>query len=199
MNIQQYPEGFFYVPDAIDFKTVMAFLQWFRTDSVQDMLFHVPLPGESGLPKTRKVIHFGYKYDYLRATTSEPAPEMPGIIRQLRALVYRKFPALPSKYQFNQCVVNRYLPGQCIDAHFDHPDYGEYIACFSVGAETDVVFTRPGFTPYAQRVAPGSLFVMSGDSRHHWRHATHPCNELRISVSFRCLKERLNNKEFFRP
>lgn len=75
---------------------------------------------------------------------------------------------LPEDY-FNQCIINRYLPGQGISAHVDANAYGHTIACFTFGSGAVMWFTRPG-QHYDQYVEPDSLYIMQNEARYGWKH-----------------------------
>ncbi|KKM74057.1 hypothetical protein LCGC14_1404150, partial [marine sediment metagenome] len=77
----------------------------------------------------------------------------------------------PDGYWFDQCIINRYEPGQGIGAHRDRPDYGEFVACFTLGSGAEIEFSEchgPG--SYKLYTEPRSLYIMSGASRHEYTH-----------------------------
>lgn len=117
---------------------------------------------------SRKVIQYGWQYDYKSGNTRRPAPEIPSVITKLIPLIYSTG-VVPRDYVLNQCIINKYLPGQGISAHIDHKDYGEFICCFTIGHGTIMEFTK-GSQRYPTWVGLSSLYIMSGPARWEWRH-----------------------------
>jgi alkylated DNA repair dioxygenase AlkB len=70
-------------------------------------------------------------------------------------------------------VVNEYLPGQGISAHFDHPAFGPTVVAVSLGAATSLELENPR-PPRPCKVTldvqPRSLWVLAGEARSHWQH-----------------------------
>ena len=74
-----------------------------------------------------------------------------------------------NKYNFNQCLINNYEPGQGISKHIDLITFGGVIGCFTFGSGSVMTFRRNNevFNIY---VRPNSLYIMSGESRYIWTH-----------------------------
>src|SRR5690606_9977836 len=99
----------------------------------------------------------------------------------------------------NQCIVNRYLPGQGISAHIDKETFGPVIACFTLGSGTDITFSRTldgNKVTIDKHVEPCSLYIMTGESRYNWKHEIKSRlydndvkRNTRISVTFRTVSE----------
>jgi alkylated DNA repair dioxygenase AlkB len=70
-------------------------------------------------------------------------------------------------------VINEYLPGQGISAHFDHPAFGPTVVAVSLGAATSLELENPS-APQLSKVTldvqPRSLWVLGGQARSHWQH-----------------------------
>jgi alkylated DNA repair dioxygenase AlkB len=87
----------------------------------------------------------------------------------------------------DQCLINFYPPGKGIGAHTDHPKhFGSVIFCATFGASRTMRFTKDEET-YDIRTEPGSLYVMSGEARHEWKHEMLPTTEECYSVTARYL------------
>lgn len=113
----------------------------------------------------RQVAHFGYKYDYYNNRVDIPTDEFPATIRSLADILYEF-----TDIRFNQCIINRYLPGEGISAHIDDTKYGPTIAAFTIGYRK-MRFISPSGDIYEQWTEPESLYIMSGESRSTWKHA----------------------------
>lgn len=115
-------------------------------------------------PKSRQVLHYGYSYNYRAKNIHEKAPDMPEIILKLREKIREL-----DHTEFNQCIVNRYLPGQGISKHTDHYKYGPVICCFTIGSGGTMTFSLEDKKEdvYTEK---GSLYIMQGDAREKWKH-----------------------------
>ena len=111
--------------------------------------------------KSRRVQHYGYRYDYKRRTASEPTVAIPVEWTDLGH----------DEAKWNQVIVNEYLPGQGISAHVDVLAYGEVIQCYTLGSGAMMRFTHTGTGEKRDLyVAPRSLYIMSGEARYQWKH-----------------------------
>lgn len=137
----------------------------------------------------RRVQHYGYKYDYKARTVTRdsylgPLPDW------LRTIT-EKLPFKP-----DQAIVNEYLPGQGISAHIDcQPCFGNTIASLSLRSAVTMQFAKDDQKEELY-LAPRSLIILSGESRHKWTHAIPArksdtvngvkiLRERRVSVTFR--------------
>ena len=155
------PEGLFYFPNAIpeDLATdITEYLQYLEEENLD---WYAVGTGKN----SRKVIQYGFHYDYNSGNVRQPAPAIPPIIMQLVQIAQDNFPGFTT----DQCIINRYLPGQGISAHIDHKDYDDVICCFTLGSGCEMLFTR-GSSRYSQWVDSRSMYIMSGPARSQWRH-----------------------------
>lgn len=127
------------------------------------------LKWEPVLNAKRKVAQFGYTYPYDRRATltkTYPIPDsILAIVSRLGTTV-----ELLKDWVPDQLIINRYEPGEGISKHIDHTRFfGDRIVCFSLGAQTDMVFRRDA-QKFMQPVTDGSVYIMSGESRYKWTH-----------------------------
>ncbi len=127
---------------------------------------------------SRRVLHFGYKYDYTSRRLDEsarigPLPEwLARLSNKVRAAASEEVKQLLVHHRpFEQAIINEYLPGQGIAPHIDRYCFGPVVATVSLGSAVNMDF-RCGSTgdEYVQRVAPRSLVLLYGDARCKWRH-----------------------------
>ena len=146
---------------------------------------------------SRRVQHYGYRYDYRGASRPVPATPFP---RWAEVMADRLRPhfggALPV-----QCIVNEYRPGQGIGMHADHREFGGVVASLSLGADWPMRFRPRASRPYAAGAMPGdevavlprrSVLVLSGDARHRWMHGIDRSDSARetatrVSATFRTI------------
>jgi alkylated DNA repair dioxygenase AlkB len=130
--------GLYYFDNIIDDDSLVELLEFLR--DTEDWF---PL---SRHPNSRKVIHYGRKYNYVgRNANGGDAPPFPLIITHLKnTLEVTLEEHLPRREivegdhhdevgDFVQCIINKYEPRQGISAHIDAPDYGPIIGCFTIG------------------------------------------------------------------
>ena len=146
---------------------------------------------------SRRVQHYGYRYDYRGSDRPAPAAPFPRWASAMAARLRAHFGgALPA-----QCIVNEYRPGQGIGMHADHRDFGPVVASLSLGASWPMRFRPRGARPYARDGLPGdevatlprrSVLVLAGDARRRWMHGIDRADvatesATRVSATFRTL------------
>jgi alkylated DNA repair dioxygenase AlkB len=168
---------------------------------------------------SRQAIHYGYKYNYKTGNTKEPAPSMPSHITELRSVIWGlKIPGITNKKDaslnhpeefasLNQCIINKYEPGQGISARIDHKDYADAVCCYTIGSGAVMTFTNKKSGEVVELyVEPNSLYVMTGESRWEWTHEMKPRlsdmvkgtkipRGTRISITFRSINGLDDNAE----
>jgi alkylated DNA repair dioxygenase AlkB len=120
---------------------------------------------------SRRVQHYGWRYDYrvrnlLPDSYLGPLPDFLSRLSQ-RIKQEQLMEVVP-----DQVIVNEYLPGQGIAPHIDcEPCFGPEIATLSLGDEYPMNFrhtiTNEEFQLF---LPPGSICVLSGESRYFWTH-----------------------------
>jgi len=123
----------------------------------------------------RRVQHFGYRYDYLVrciAPTAEtpPIPEWGNrLIRQIQALGI-------TMQEFDQMIVNEYLPGQGIAPHVDRIScFGNEIVSVSLGSPCVMKFSnRLRGKTVDVLLEPGDLLLIKDEARYRWHHEIRP-------------------------
>ena len=148
------PQGLTYESNILSDDILAQIHEFIETD-LQEDLYHIVSE------KSRMVAHYGYSYGYKSKQTSNTTKSFPDVIQRLNENI------LGSK--FNQCIVNRYGPGQGINKHIDSVNYGNTIACFTFLSGAEMEFTR-GWDTFRLYTEPNSLYVMSGESRYDWKH-----------------------------
>ena len=124
---------------------------------------------------SRRVQHYGWRYDYRGASRPVPAAPFPRWAAVMADRLRERFGgALPV-----QCIVNEYCPGQGIGMHADHADFGPVVASLSLADDWPMQFRRRTVRPYARDALPGdevavlprrSVLVLAGPARTAWMH-----------------------------
>jgi alkylated DNA repair dioxygenase AlkB len=183
-------KGLYYIPNVIkDSKAFINELDKRKWLSVSDS------------EKSRRVQHYGYRYDYISRRVGEPIDSIPEALLPLQKILTEiclKQDLIDETYVFNQCIVNEYEPGQGISKHVDHKAYGKVIGCFTLGSGASMVFQK-GDDKESVYVDKDSLYIMTGEARNDWTHEmpsrksnfvdrTVKKRGRRISVTFREIK-----------
>ena len=175
------PAGFRYQEDVITEVEEAALVDWLQKLQLKPFEFQ-------GHLANRRVTSFGLRYDYSRRTV-ETASEFPPFLNELRAKA-AEF-AGRGVSEFRQAGVNEYRPGAGIGWHKDKALFGIVVGV-SLLAPATMRFRRAqgrGWTRLAQRIAPRSMYVLSGEARTEWEHSIPPLDELRYSITFRTLAD----------
>jgi alkylated DNA repair dioxygenase AlkB len=120
----------------------------------------------------RRVQHYGYKYDYKarKLDRSMYLGALPTWAQPLAARLLREgyMTANP-----DQLIVNEYTPGQGISAHIDCiPCFGAIVCSLTLGSHCVMKLTEvEGLGSESILLERGSLLVLAGESRYHWKHA----------------------------
>ena len=132
----------------------------------------------------RAMQSYGFNYTKgsqgLNITTPIPEELMP-LIMKINSMM---FGVGDTDRQFNQMTVNRYLPGQGIDPHWDHPTrFGDKILGLTLGSGATMVFEQPknkltvdvddsptSSARFEKYLEPCSLYLMRDSIRYSWRH-----------------------------
>lgn len=168
------PKGLNYFPKFVSDDLTVRVLDFLNTCNLFPVTSH---------PNSRKVAQYGYAYNYKSGNTNQKVDPFPSIIEELMKT---------TEGTFDQCIINRYLPGQGIGKHIDALSYGNTVCCFTFGSGAEIEFTR-GTEVYKLYTEPQSLYVMSDEARYEWAHQMKPrSNDLghgprgvRWSITFR--------------
>ena len=127
---------------------------------------------------SRRVLHFGYRYDYTNRRLDEtarigPLPEwltqLSNMVREAASKEAKQL--LDPQQPFEQAIINEYLPGQGIAPHIDRDCFGPIVATVSLGSAVNMDFCCDSTgDEYVQRLEPRSLVLLYGDARFKWRH-----------------------------
>ena len=157
---------------------------------------------------SRRVMHFGYKYDYTSRRLDEtarigPLPEwlaqLSNMVREAASEEAKQL--LDPHRPFEQAIINEYLPGQGIAPHIDRDCFGPLVATVSLDSAVNMDFCRDSTgDKYQQRLAPRSLVLLYGDARSKWRHGIakrqsdtwdgqRTKRQRRVSITFRTIAD----------
>ncbi|WP_396142747.1 alpha-ketoglutarate-dependent dioxygenase AlkB [Flavobacterium sp.] len=124
---------------------------------------------------TRRVQHYGYKYDY-KASRIDPSffiGEIPSWINNISERLKSE-----KLIDFNpdQAIINEYIENQGIAAHIDcKPCFNDTIVSLSLSGSCVMDFIKDKNSDNPTKVSllipPRTLIIMKGESRYNWHHA----------------------------
>jgi alkylated DNA repair dioxygenase AlkB len=169
------------------FEYILDFVSPEEESSLSDRLSGLTYrPAKMHGQTSRREMHY-YGYEYVaqrRALIQLPEPMPPWLI-SLRA---RCAAAAGSDAEaFDQVIITRYGEGAAISAHTDHATlFGPTVIGVSLLSAVDMVFHAPGGGRISHILGPRSLYVLRGEARYAWKHATGRVTAPpRYSVTFR--------------
>ena len=181
-------EGLQYQPEFIDSVYETELLGWVPALPFREFEFH-------GYLGKRKIVSFGWRYEYSGRGELKPAEKIPDFLRDLRrraASLARLEPAA-----LEQVLVTEYRAGSGIGWHRDKPVFDQVVGV-SLLAPCVLRFRRrvagadDGANSRWQRVnlfaQPRSAYLVTGPVRSQWEHSILRVNELRYSITFRSLR-----------
>lgn len=175
------PEGFVYREEVISAEEERSVAERFALLPFAPFEFH-------GFLGRRRVVSFGWRYDYAgrQIRSSAPLPEFLLPLRERAAEV-----AGLAADGLQQVLVTEYAPGAPIGWHRDKPEFQDVVA-ISFLAPCLLRFRRrlgAGWERRSLDVMPRSAYVLRGAARSEWEHSIPPLSALRYSVTFRSLRE----------
>ena len=158
---------------------------------------------------SRRVQHFGYKYDYSNRRLDDSAHigPLPDWLAQLalrvRAAASEETKCLmDAQRPFEQAIINEYEQGQGIAPHVDRDCFGPVVATVSLSSAVNMDFRCDATgDEHVQRLEPRSLLLLHGDARSKWRHGIAKRRtdtwdgrkverRRRVSITFRTVSDR---------
>jgi len=139
-----------------------------------------------GFLANRRVVSFGYRYDYGSRAVVEAAP-FPAFLVSLRRRVAAIF-GRPEE-AFRQVLINEYRPGAGIGWHRDKAQFDEVVGVSLLHA-CNLRFRRKSGATWeraALAVEPRSAYLLSGPARTIWQHSIPALDRLRYSITLRTL------------
>ena len=173
------PPGFRYQPEVISAGVEARLVANLAELPFKPFEFH-------GYLGNRRVVSFGYRYDYARRVV-EAATPMPAFLQDLREHLCG-FGQRPAE-DFVQVLINEYAPGAGIGWHRDKPQFG-LVMGLSLLAPCVLRLRRKAGVGWERRTArlePRSAYLLDGPARTEWEHSITPMEALRYSITFRTL------------
>jgi alkylated DNA repair dioxygenase AlkB len=175
------PAGFRYTPNVVDADEEARPIEAFADLPFRQFEFH-------GFLGKRRVVSFGFRYDYNGGGLREAAP-IPKFLLPLRERAAMFAGLAPERLQ--NALITEYRPGTSIGWHRDRPHYDDVIGVSLSSACTFRLRRRSGagWERTALRVDRRSIYLMRGASRWDWEHSIPAVEALRYSITFRSMRD----------
>jgi alkylated DNA repair dioxygenase AlkB len=176
------PEGFQYRPDLLAKHEEERLLEHFQDLPFKEFEFH-------GFLGKRRVVSFGWQYDFSKARLRESAP-IPEFLLPIRERA-AAFAGIEPRALAHALVIE-YSPGTAIGWHRDRPHFEDVIG-ISLASECVFRFRRKTDSIWQRRsinLAPRSTYLLRGPARTDWEHSIPGVASLRYSITFRNLRPR---------
>jgi alkylated DNA repair dioxygenase AlkB len=174
------PAGMHYHADIITPGEEAALVAFIRTLPLK------PFEFVGGFTGNRRVMSFGWRYDFGKARLEETQP-IPPELRGLRDKAGAAFGLDPAGLE--HALVTEYAPGAGIGWHKDRPDFADVIGV-SLLVPCNFRLRRKQAGKWRRvtlMAEPRSAYLLNGEARREWEHSIPPLEELRYSVTFRNL------------
>jgi alkylated DNA repair dioxygenase AlkB len=175
---RQIPEGFAYRRDFLSEDEERELVREIRSLPFEPFRFH------SGLVGKRRVVSFGWRYDFGERQLRK-AGDMPPFLLPLRQRT-AAWAGLEST-AFQHALVTEYQAGAGVGWHKDKAVFDE-VAGISLLSPCDFRFrrVRGGDWERVKVVAePRSAYLLSGPARIEWEHSIPAVDQIRYSITFR--------------
>jgi alkylated DNA repair dioxygenase AlkB len=173
------PQGFGYMDDLVSVDEERKLSAWISSLELEAFEFH-------GFTGKRRVISFGWKYDFSRQRLDQ-SQAFPALIEPIRDRAAGFAKIAPS--EIVHMLVTEYGPGAGIGWHKDKAVFDEVIG-ISLGSACELKLRRAnesGWQRASVPLQPRSAYLLSGEARSLWEHSIPPIAALRQSITFRTL------------
>ena len=174
-------EGFREQQEFINSVTEAALVARVQELPFQEFDFH-------GFKGKRRVVSFGWKYEYAGRGELRKAGDIPEFLLALRSRAASFARVEPDAFQ--HVLVTEYGPGAGIGWHRDKAVFGQVVGV-SLLAPCVLRFRRKVNTHWDRvnvLAAPRSAYHLSGAARSVWEHSILRVEALRYSITFRTLR-----------
>lgn len=172
------PEGFSYCPDVISAYDESRLLADIVLLPFKEFQFH-------GFEGKRRVVSFGWRYDYSenKALPADPIPPfLCELCQKVQAASGFDLPEL------GQVLITEYAPGAPIGWHKDRPVFGNVMGLSLASPCTFRLRKSDGQGKWRRvslRLEPRSAYLLADAARWQWEHSIPPVDALRYSITFR--------------
>lgn len=176
---QPLPEGFVYASAVVSVDQEAELLQHFRQLAFREFEFH-------GYQGRRRVVYFGYRYDFNESTLA-PAEPIPPFLLPLRGIA-ASFASIDAD-ELQHALVTEYAAGAGIGWHKDRPNFNDVIGVSFASPCRFRLRRRNGdaWQRASILLEPRSAYLLRGPVRTDWEHSIPPGESLRYSVTFRSM------------
>jgi alkylated DNA repair dioxygenase AlkB len=141
-----------------------------------------------GFEGKRRVVSFGWRYDFSDHTLVQTDPIPPFLLDVYREVQAASGFVIPN---LQQVLVTEYGPGAPIGWHKDRPVFGGVLGLSLASSCTfrlRKIIAKGQWERAAMRLEPRSAYFLDGPARWQWEHSIPPVEARRYSITFRNLR-----------
>ena len=175
-------DGFRYQPAFVETAVEDELVTRVRELPFQEFEFH-------GFKGRRRVVSFGWKYEFSGGGQLRKADEIPEFLLELRSRA-ASFARVEAD-AFQHVLVTEYGPGAGIGWHRDKGVFGQVVGV-SLLASCVLRFRRKWNEQWDRvnvRAERRSVYHLTGPARSEWEHSILRVDELRYSITFRTMRD----------
>ena len=189
-------KGLHYQPSMISKADETTLVDRIRSFPFREFDFH-------GFKGKRRVVSFGWQYEFSGRGQLHKADEIPDFLLPLRSVAASLADVEPEQLQ--HALVIEYQPGAGIGWHRDKPVFGEVVgisllsecvlrfrqrvATLAKTPEIDKAKIKAKFERINVLAEPRSAYHLTGPARWDWEHSILRVDTLRYAITFRTLME----------
>lgn len=160
----------------------MEYIENFITDEQESLLIEQIDQQQFSNELKRRTIQYGKRYSYQDKLLHD-TNDIPDFLKDVVEKINEKY-----NKNFNQIIINEYLPGQCITKHIDNIRFfGNTIVVLSLLSDTHMTFSKQYVESDVVKLERCSLLALTGEMRYKYCHeikAKH-IKSRRLSITFR--------------
>jgi alkylated DNA repair dioxygenase AlkB len=174
------PDGFRYEADFLSSSEERRLVEQIRLLEFHEVRMR-------GVAAKRRAIQYGWKYNF-ESFDMTKGPAIPDFLLPIRDRAAALAGVAPD--QLSEGLIMEYSPGAAIGWHRDAAGFG-IVAGISLLSPCRFRFRRGrtgAWETRELRLAPRSIYLLTGPARAEWQHSIPAVRELRYSITFRTMR-----------
>jgi alkylated DNA repair dioxygenase AlkB len=180
---EAFPAGFIYQPHFLSDEEEQDLVHSIKDLPFREFEFY-------GFTGKRRVVSFGWRYEFNGGGLMK-TDDIPQFLGMYKARAERFATTAPGALQ--QVLITEYGPGAAIGWHKDRPVFGDVVG-ISLLSPCNFRLRLKSGNQWLRRnlqVEPRSIYLLRGPARSEWEHSIPGVENLRYSITFRNIIEKI--------